>query len=495
MQSQNNPPPNIQTVSVMEMFDEIMNNCIECQEFSYKSAIFEDSLDNNFKKKHGIFYTDIELAKKIILKLNLPLSSNLFDPCCGIGSFLFAAKKLGYSNIIGADFDKSATVECQKLTGLKKIKALDTLGNSSEKVLAKFKLNEKVDAIFGNPPYVPMNKQVFIDTDDHSFLKKIKDSGSNLFVAALYRAFELVKEKGYISYIIPKNFLHVASYKLLRQKILKSKKIISIVDLGAYFKDVRGEQVVLTMQNDHSDDNIISINIFKNGNFTEPVCVKQSFYSDEILLFQSEHDYLLYQKLQSSYQKLDDICTGYIGRGKSTSNNAITGKNIKKFGFKGTPVPRKGNQVFIQNIYSTEAGIIATFAGDLEAAQTVTVFTDSDEKMCRYIVGILHSRLCNYYLLKFCFNNSKLTMHTDAKYLKKIPLMKENCTFNKIVNIVKILETAKYMTEEWFDTVEELNSLVYQTYKLSAYEIEHVNDEMKKIQSQRWNNDRGKQEM
>ena len=179
-----------------------------------------------------------------------------------------------------------------------------------------------------------------------------------------------------------------------------------------------------------------------------------------------------------------------MGRGKSLSENAITGKDIRKFGFKNLSVPKKGNLVFIQNIYSAESGVIASFAGELEATQTVTVFTDGDEKMCRYVVGLLHTRLCNYYLLKFCYNNSKLTMHTDAKYLKKIPLMKNESTFNQIVNIVKLLENIEYMSSSWFQSLEDLNNLVYDTYNITIDERTYIDGEMKKMQSKRWNNDR-----
>ena len=146
--------------------------------------------------------------------------------------------------------------------------------------------------------------------------------------------------------------------------------------------------------------------------------------------------------------------------------------------------------MFIQNIYSAEAGIIASFAGDLEASETVTVFTDDDEKMCRYILGVLHSRLCNYYLLKFCFNSSKLTMHTDAKYLEKLPLVIDNNTFKKIISIVKSLETIEYMSNPWFEMVESLNDLIYDTYKIEEKERAHIEHQMKEIQSQRWNNDK-----
>ena len=179
-----------------------------------------------------------------------------------------------------------------------------------------------------------------------------------------------------------------------------------------------------------------------------------------------------------------------MGRGKSKDNAAIVGKEIRKFSFKNTPVPKKGNKVFIQNIYSAEAGIIASFAGDLDASETVTVFTDGDEKMCRYILGVLHSRLCNYYLLKFCFNSSRLTMHADAKYLKKIPLVIEDDTFNKVISIVKSLETMEYMSNSWFEMLDSLNELIYKTYGICKTEQAHIDIQMKNIQSQRWNNDK-----
>ena len=110
--------------------------------------------------------------------------------------------------------------------------------------------------------------------------------------------------------------------------------------------------------------------------------------------------------------------------------------------------------------------------------------------MCRYILGFLHSRLCNYYLLKFCYNNSKLTMHTDAKYLKKLPLVIDKTTFPQIISIVKSLETIEYMNDIWFEMVESLNDLIYKTYKIGEKERSHIDFQIKSIQSQRWNNDK-----
>lgn len=463
---------------------------LSVDDYSFRSSDFENSLDDDYKKKNGIFYTDVQLAIGIVKELQICPNSVVLDPCCGAGSFLYAATASGCTNVYGADLVDKAVKMCKSLTSLSTIKKCDTIGKKGKEVLNELGLKERVDYVIGNPPYVPMEKDIVIDTDDYDFLRSVKDAGSNLFIAAIYRAFELAKDGGFISYIIPKNFLHVKAYSLLRREILNRKRIVSIVDIGSYFSGVRGEQIVLTLQNSHAAENTILINRLDKDGFVECCTVPQAFYKDEILLFKSEEEYSIYCKMQEPYQKFSDICNGYVGRGKSISEDAVTGKNIRKFGFKDRKVPLKGNQVFIQNIYSAESGIIASFAGDYKATQTVTVFTDGDEKMCRYIVGILHSRLCNFYLFKFCYNSSRLTMHTDRKYLENIPLVKDDTTkeFSQLIEVVKALEKLDYMEPEWFDMFDSLNELVYKIYGIDDNEAEYIDAEMLSIQSKRWAN-------
>lgn len=465
---------------------------LSMDDYSFKSNNFENSLDNDYKRKNGIFYTNVRLAREIVNELAISPDDIVFDPFCGLGSFLYSALLMGCENVYGADLDNKAVKMCRKLIGVQTIKKFDTLGKKGKDVLKVLGLNEKADYVIGNPPYASLEKDIVIDTDDYDFLRLVKNSGNNLFVAAIYRSFELTKEKGYISYIIPKNFLHVRSYSFLRREILNRKRIVSIVDLGVGFWGVRGEQIILTLQNSFYAENRVAIRQMINGKFVTGCTVPQAFYKDEILLFKSEEEYSIYCKMQRPYKKLSDICTGYVGRGKSTSTEAVAGRNIRKFGFKDRTVPKKGNQVFIQNIYSAESGIIASFAGNYEASQTVTVFTDGDEKMCRYAVGILHSRLCNFYLLKFCYNSSKLTMHTDRKYLANIPFVKDDTKkeFSQIIEVVKALEGLEYMSLDWFDMLESLNELVYRIYGIDEKEAAYIDAEMRSIQSKRWLNDK-----
>ncbi len=458
-------------------------------EFSKSMTNYESSIEEKYKKINGIFYTDLFLADKMIKELKLDKDSIIIDPCCGTGSFLVSALVNKYKNIYGVDKDRRAIEFCKQHVESGLVRTYDTLANSGDDILKTIGLDDKVDCVIGNPPYVPIADGVVLNNCDFKFMEKVRSYGNNLFVAALLRAFELAKENAIISYIIPKNFLHISSYSGLRKYILENKQIVSIIDLGVYFKKVRGEQIILTIKNSLPNNNNIDLKILSNGKFKRLFSVNQSFYTDNILLFRGKSDFNVYNKLSSAYKTLGDLCAGYVGRGKSRSYSAVVGKDIRKFGYKNRVTPNEGNTILMQNIYSAESGIIAAFGGTLEAAQTVTIFTDGNKDKCKYILGILHSRLCNFYLYKYCYNYSRLTMHTDAKYLKKIPLElkdENDAKYKDLVNLVETIEQTKYMSEEWYDLMEELNRKVYKIYRINKTEIQFIESEMRLIQSRRW---------
>lgn len=197
---------------------------MDLREYSKNSREYETSLSDIMKKNGGVYYTDIDLCLRIIKFLKIPVNASIFDPCCGTGNFIVSAQHLGCYNLYGSDIDNCAVDFCKDNTGLHNIHVIDSISNNGDFVLHSIGLNEKVDFVIGNPPYVPIGKDATLNTQDSLFLRKVKDSGNNLFVAAMYRGFELVKDDGVISYVIPKNFLHVSSYSRLRKFILKEKR-------------------------------------------------------------------------------------------------------------------------------------------------------------------------------------------------------------------------------------------------------------------------------
>lgn len=452
--------------------------------FEEKSIAFEQSLDECYKKNNGIFYTDIELASSIVDFLDIPKNACIIDPCCGTGSFIHSLQVAGYKNVFGCDFDTKTVRKCRDLTNSENIRKMDTIGAEGKTVLKKLK-HPKFDYVIGNPPYAPLGKEVCLNASV-DFIGTVKDSGANLFVAAIYRAFELAEENGYVSFIVPKNLLHISSYKQIREKLLKEKKIISIIELGIHFKTVRGEQIVLTFQNTYAKENKIKFYTYKHGTISFMSEVLQDYYNDQIIVFTDNEEVPIYNKLKASYEHLGKVCSETIRRGRDKSEDAIRGNQIRKFGFKDMDVPVNGNQIFIQNIFSAEAGITASFGGNLKPAETVTIVKLKNTKMCKYVLGLLHSRVCNYFLIRFGFNNSRLTIHTDAKYLNSIPIVIDDEAFEKVVDIVNKMETVEYMNEEWYKLNEELNDIVYEIYELNVNDKNHIEKEMRKISADKW---------
>lgn len=443
---------------------------LDYQELDKCQLDYENKLDKNKKKNNGIYYTPYKLVDIIIKDLKPPKSSVILDPCCGMGSFLIGLLKKGYINVYGVDNDENTVKYLNTIIEYDKVINFDSINNSAEATLEKLGI-QKAEYILGNPPYVHRGS-IF----------------GNLFIGSIIRSLDMLKDNGILCYIIPKNFLHVDTYNELRKSILKNFTIESIIDLGAFFKNVRGEQIVLTIKK--SKPTLESTIIFKeiqNNEIIENAKISQFVFDDVIRIYNSEYELTIYEKLNSSYNNLEKYCQGYIGRGRSKNNDAINGKDIKKFGFKKTKVPETGNKIFIQNIYSSESGIIGSFAGELEAKETVTVITDSNPEICKYLVGILHSRLINYFLFKYCFNGSKLTSHTDRKYLSKIPVVIEDGReYIKLIDLVNKLEIEEYLSDNWYYLYEKLNSLVYKIYKLNEEEKEFIDKYMKRIQSTRW---------
>lgn len=455
--------------------------------FGQFSKSYENELDDTFKKNNGIFYTDLELAETILRFLDIPVDANIIDPCCGTGSFLYLLDCYGYKNIYGCDFHEETIKKCKEITGLKNVFCLDTLGQSGQAVLRGLH-KKKFDYVIGNPPYAPIGMGSKINADQR-FMDLVRQSGNNLFVAAIYRSFELCKSDGVISFIVPKNLLHISSYEKLRKELLRKKNLLSVIELGIHFKAVRGEQVVLTFQNNYDPGNKVKFYKYINGSIQFMSESKQAYYTNEIIVFTDNSEVPIYNKLKESYNVLGEVCAETIHRGRDKSEEAITGKQIRKFGFKNRQLPAKGTQIFIQNIFSAEAGITASFAGNLKSAETVTILKMNSMEMCKYMLGLLHSRVCNYYLIRFGFNNSRLTIHTDAKYLNAIPVVIDSTEMDAVISIVNQMEQTPYMEQAWFDLNEELNKIVYQIYHLDKDDQSHIEKEMRKISASKWYGD------
>lgn len=227
-----------------------------------------------------------------------------------------------------------------------------------------------------------------------------------------------------------------------------------------------------------------------NNSFITLSSIPQHFFTDEIIIFNSTQDYIVYKRLNKNRRVLQEYSDIKIHRGHSKAVNAVRGRDIRKYGFKNNKSINSGNQLFIQNIYSAESGSIATFGGNMEAGETITILSTENKEKCKLFLALLHSSIWNLFLYKYCYNSSKLTMHTDAKYLYRIPMPDDgvlNKYMNNILNFVNELENETYMSNKWFNLYHKLDEIINSVYGMNKYEKLYINSEINKIQSKRWN--------
>ncbi|ATG97803.1 HsdM family class I SAM-dependent methyltransferase [Mesoplasma lactucae] len=135
------------------------------------------------------------------------------------------------------------------------IKQNDTLFEKS--------LDEKMDYVFGNPPYV---RRKNLSDDDAYIAKENNMSGMvDLYLLFFIKGKKMLKPNGVLGYITPNSYFYTQSGERLRQIILTETTLLEIIDMGHNnpFKNA---------------DTYTAITIFKNTPMGKKIKLK---YSDD----------------------------------------------------------------------------------------------------------------------------------------------------------------------------------------------------------------------
>lgn len=247
----------------------------------FKAArLYENSLDIEKRKKHGIYYTPIEIVEYIVdntvgkLDIIENPTPKILDSSCGCGNFLLYAfeklvkmfeensdeliKKYGDDRfkkenlpkyilkncIYGTDTDKDAVKITKQLLEQEaqnncfngeKFNINDDDMNIYNEDGLKIEWNTKFDVIIGNPPYV--GHKLLTKEYKKFIMQNYKDvyrDKSDLYFCFYKNSLELIKDDGVIHLITPRYFLESISAELLRKYIEKNAEIEEIIDfLGA----------------------------------------------------------------------------------------------------------------------------------------------------------------------------------------------------------------------------------------------------------------------
>ena len=499
--------------------------------------LFEKLIREQEKKDLGQFYTPQELVNYMISFLNIKSDSKILDPTCGCGVFLVTAynnlkqkNQDAINNIFGVDLNDSATKiarinlwlrngqDSESLNILEKNikignyiienKRIDKKAFDWQREFSEIFKEGGFDFIIGNPPYVTVKNKRDYDVSE-SFFSHIANGSTNAASLVIAKSYELLKDGGIMAFVLPKTLIRVNSYSKLREFLLQNSRILHILDLGPFFKEVRGEQIVLFIQKTTNKEQIknnkILVKVFgENTEFYISQKVLQRYNS--LLMFEGKFYYDLIEKIKG--EKLETVAEIFRGISISPTSNSISNsKSEKKISIiKGNDISKsfftneffidvnslinssklkrfRKRKIILQNIFSSEAGIISAIDenGNLNFDTVSNIIPKSKFYSLEYIYGLLNSKLINFYLMYAIFNKSKLTMHTDKVYLGKIPIRK--ISKEKQREIIRII---KRMNKDNLKKIlPELDKKVYDLYGINKFEQDKVDAALKKIMSKR----------
>lgn len=182
------------------------------------------------------------------------------------------------------------------------------------------------DVVIGNPPYVKLEaiKDVSEQLSKRGF--ETYDKRGDLYVLFVERGFQIAKEKGLISYIMPNKWLQAGYGKNLRSFMLR-KRLLSLIDFGdiQIFEGATTYPVIFIAQDAEPNKTFQASVLKKNGAFdfesnvnTNTKHFDLTSFSAETWVISSNEDLNLLERLNDNYPRLIEFINGGANYGIKT---------------------------------------------------------------------------------------------------------------------------------------------------------------------------------
>lgn len=375
-----------------------------------------------------------------------------------------------------------------------------------------FGITEGFDIVIGNPPYIDYRK---IDEKTKKGLSQLSEvyrieKKGSFYVYFIELGINLLRSHGVLVYINPYQYLSAESGNGIREVIMKNNYLKTIVDVSniRVFEEASTYTCVNTIVKDEEQ---MDITVYKPTDLIN-FCVNSNIVPRSSLT--SDHKYIvvlsnnaIIRKIEQTKTILTDCCdvfcglsmTGfrnYVGTLKRTYRDQpfVEAKQIKRYRtvpenfintsvYNSTTLERFNHPCLFMARMTSHMRVAMSRAK--ETAGKINVLYNFKDISLLYILGILNSKLVDYYYL---IKNESMHMGGgalpfDTESIKTIPIPKETSIihYSRIIELVKeILE--HYDSEEIVAKYEKkINVLVYILYKLSYDEALEIDPELKDI--------------
>lgn len=205
------------------------------EEYTKESIDYLKNTDIKKRKKLGQYFTPKSIRELLLSKLPKKDNADILDPACGSGEFLLSCKKYFKNPILyGFDIDKKLINISSKLVKNASIKNFDFLNIDINK--------KKYDYIIGNPPYFELKLNEEIKKKYFDIIK----GRVNIFSLFIKTGLDLLKDGGYLAYVVPPSMNNGAYFSKLREYVIKNSSLeyLHIID-GADNFHLANQKVML----------------------------------------------------------------------------------------------------------------------------------------------------------------------------------------------------------------------------------------------------------
>ncbi len=227
------------------------------EEYTKESIDYLKNTDIKKRKKLGQYFTPKSIRELLLSKLPKKDNADILDPACGSGEFLLSCKKYFKNPILyGFDIDKKLINISSKLVKNAIIKNFDFLNIDINK--------KKYDYIIGNPPYFELKLNEEIKKKYFDIIK----GRVNIFSLFIKTGLDLLKDGGYLAYVVPPSMNNGAYFSKLREYIIKNSSLeyLHIIDGADNFHLANQKVMLIILKKTNSKKS--SKNIFKKNGIT-----------------------------------------------------------------------------------------------------------------------------------------------------------------------------------------------------------------------------------
>lgn len=383
---------------------------------------------------------------------------------------------------------------------------------------------EGFDAVIGNPPYLRVRDVTDAFKNYYSENYLVSENQLDLYHLFIEKAYKLLKQNAYTSFIVPNAFLANQNNQKLRKFILDQYTINSVIEVkDEVFEEASVEVLIYLFQKNKSGtQNISEFLTARNGDFNFTNSFDQNaFYNTPNLNFTvtvDEDRNVLVEKIRSNSCNLSDLfdtisgikeyqvgkgkppqtevqVKGKVFNAKSKINDTylpeLRGKNLNKYSYDWTNefisygnwiaeprVPKffEGNKILVRQIPAPQS-LVASFVSETFVIDQTAYIAKAKENLnvdLHFYLGILNSKVLYWYFKNINNEFDLLFPKIKVKEFNSLPLPRvtNKAIANKVKEILKQKESNKKIDSNKLE--DDVDNLIYKMYDLTEEEIKIV---------------------